>query len=99
MKRRNLLRSGATLGATLVELLGSGLSLETVLPAFTVNVAEVLGLGRKGRIAVDADADLLVLDGQGNVQDVMARGRWHVRDGSVMTHGTFERAGHRRGEA
>jgi beta-aspartyl-dipeptidase (metallo-type) len=84
--------------ATLAELLRAGLALETVLPAFTSNVAAVLGLPRKGRIAAGTDADLLVIDGEGAVRDVMARGRWHLRDGSVTVRGTFEREGHMRGD-
>lgn len=81
--------SPTALGETLVALLASGLALETVLPAFTANVADVLGL-QKGRIAVGADADLLVINSDGRVRDVMARGRWHMRDGVVATFGTFE---------
>jgi len=90
--------SPTALGATLVELLDSGLALESVLPAFTSNVADVLGLPKKGRIAAGMDADLLVIDEAGNVRDVMARGRWHVRDGVVKTLGTFERDESKRGD-
>jgi beta-aspartyl-dipeptidase (metallo-type) len=45
---------------------------------------------RKGELVVGADADLVVLDESGRARDVMARGRWHVRDGAVAVHGTFE---------
>ncbi len=90
--------SPTALGATLAELLDMGRALETVLPAFTANVADVLRLPGKGRIAVGVDADLLVIDEAGNVRDVMARGRWHVRDGVVSTLGTFERDENRRGD-
>lgn len=80
------------LAATLRELLGRGVPLERVLPAFTRNVADLLRLPAKGRIAVGAEADLAVLDDDGGVRDVMAKGRWHVTDGEVRVHGTFEGA-------
>lgn len=81
----------AALSATLAELLRRGLPLETVLPAFTSNVAHLLRLPGKGRIAVGADADLVVLDGDARIADVMARGAWHVRDGQAVRLGTFEK--------
>jgi len=83
----------AALGATIAELLQRGLPLERVLPAFTSNVARLLRLPRKGRIAVGADADLVALDAQGRVSDVMALGAWHVRGGAQVRSGTFEGAG------
>jgi beta-aspartyl-dipeptidase (metallo-type) len=81
------------LARTVQELLGRGLGLEQILPPFTSNVARVLRLGRKGRIAAGADADLVVLDHEGRIRDVMANGRWHVEDGSAVIRGTFEEAG------
>ncbi|HYC31911.1 MAG TPA: beta-aspartyl-peptidase [Gemmatimonadales bacterium] len=81
----------AALAGTLQQLLACGLPLERVLPAFTSNVAQLLLLGRKGRVTAGADADLVVLDGEGGVADVMARGQWHVRDGRSVIRGTFER--------
>ncbi len=79
------------LGGTLAELLGAGMDPARVLPCFTANVARVLGLAAKGRIAVGADADLVILDKDGRAGDVMAMGRWHVRDGRQVIHGAFER--------
>lgn len=72
-------------------LLARGHALEDVLPAFTSNVAGVLRLPSKGRIAVGADADLVVLDERGGPRDVMARGRFLVRGGAPVVEGTFER--------
>jgi len=75
---------------TLARLVDRGRSLERVLPAFTSNVADLLRLPGKGRIATGNDADLLVLDAEGGVSDVMAGGVWHVRGGEVLRRGTFE---------
>jgi beta-aspartyl-dipeptidase (metallo-type) len=78
------------LATALKELLDCGQPLERVLPAFTSNPARLFMLSRKGRLTVGADADLVVLDDDGGVADVMARGRWHVRAGQPVVHGTFE---------
>lgn len=80
----------AALADTLRELLGCGQPLERVLPAFTTNPARLLRLPRKGRLVPGSDADLVVLDENGAVRDVMARGRWHVREGRAVIRGTFE---------
>jgi len=80
----------SALGDTLKELLACGQPLERVLPAFTSNPARLLMLPRKGRLAPGSDADLVVLDADGGVQDVMARGRWHVRGGHPLVMGTLE---------
>jgi len=82
--------SPAALGDTLRTLLRSGQPLERVLPAFTSNPARLLRLERKGRLAAGTDADLVVLDRDGRVAEVMARGRWHVRGGKAVVRGTFE---------
>jgi beta-aspartyl-dipeptidase (metallo-type) len=68
----------------------SGLSLEDALPFFTSNIADGLRLTRKGRIGPGMDADLVVLDEHKNIDAVMARGRWHVRDGNQEIKGMFE---------
>jgi beta-aspartyl-dipeptidase (metallo-type) len=57
----------------------------------TSNVARLLRLPGKGRIAAGADADLLCLGGRGQVRHVMARGRWMVQDGEPSVRGLFER--------
>jgi beta-aspartyl-dipeptidase (metallo-type) len=86
--------SPAALGDTLRTLLRCKQPLERVLPAFTSNPARLLRLERKGRLTAGADADLVVLDADGSVADVMARGRWHVREGAAVLWGTFERESH-----
>lgn len=72
------------LHATLRELSAAGVPLERVLPAFTSNVARVLRLEQKGIIRVGADADLTILTDSGEISDVMARGCWHMRTGSMV---------------
>ena len=80
----------AALAETLKELLACGQPLERVLPAFTSNPARLLMLPRKGRLEAGSDADLVVLDPDGGVGEVMARGRWQVQSGRPVTQGTFE---------
>lgn len=84
--------STGALASTLRGLLQRGEPLERVLPAFTANPARLLKLVRKGRITTGSDADLAVLDSEGRIQDVMAMGIWHVRDGRPRIVGTFEAA-------
>ena len=79
-----------TLIETLKAALSLGMSLEQVLPTLTTNVANLLKLPCKGKIAVGADADLLVLNADYNVTDVMALGQWHLRNKLLLKKGTFE---------
>jgi beta-aspartyl-dipeptidase (metallo-type) len=81
--------SGALL-ATMRELLGAGMALEAVLPAFSSNPARLLRLSDKGKIAAGADADLVALDATGNADTVIIRGAVHVRSGNAIRRGTFE---------
>jgi beta-aspartyl-dipeptidase (metallo-type) len=83
--------SPSALADTLRALLRAGQPLERVLPAFTANPARLLQLHRKGHLRPGADADLVVLDARGAGADVMARGRWHVREGRAVVRGPFER--------
>jgi len=79
------------LADTLRSLLARTLRLEEVLPFFTSHVADVLRLENKGRLLPGGDADLAVLGAAGEVRDVMAKGRWLVRDGAPVAYGPFER--------
>lgn len=81
----------STLLATISEaMLEHGLSLADVLPVFTCNPAELLRLPRKGRIAVGADADLVLLGADVSAQLTIARGRVLVREGRAVRRGRFE---------
>jgi beta-aspartyl-dipeptidase (metallo-type) len=82
--------TSAGLPDTLRELTRRGHRLETVLPAMTSNVARLLRLPGKGRIAEGFDADLVCFDEDHQVRHVMANGRWMVQDGSALIKGTFE---------
>ena len=82
--------SVGALAETLAGLLAEGHALEQALPPFTANPAALLRLPRKGRLAAGMDADLVVLDGKGGIDDVMARGRWHVRRKQLLVSGPFE---------
>lgn len=80
----------ANLPETLARLLQQGLTLDLALPAFTSNVADILRLHTRGRIAVGHVADLLVLDDNDGISDVMISGIWHVRAGRQEIFGQFE---------
>ncbi|MHA1984204.1 MAG: amidohydrolase family protein [Candidatus Hodarchaeales archaeon] len=51
------------------------LSLEDVLPMFTANSAKRLGLGNKGNILMNNDADLLVLSKEFELEYVICNGK------------------------
>lgn len=68
-----------------------GLALAELLPLFTRNVAKLLRLSGKGELSVGAAADLVVLDEALEVETVIARGRWLVRDAAPIVRGPFER--------
>lgn len=75
---------------TLQKLLGNGHSLQSVLPAFTSNVADILRFSDRGRIRNAAVADLIVLDADDRIRDVMVGGIWHVSEGEQKVFGQFE---------
>lgn len=79
-----------SLSLTLAALLDSGVSLSEALPAFTSNVAQLLRLTDRGRIAAGLRADAIVLGDDTEIDDVMIGGVWHVRDGRVLVPGAFD---------
>jgi beta-aspartyl-dipeptidase (metallo-type) len=75
---------------TLQAVLAQGVPLERVLPALTSNVADILRLHGKGRIAINNDADMLVINPDNIITDVMVGGSWHVSSQKQCIYGTFE---------
>jgi beta-aspartyl-dipeptidase (metallo-type) len=69
-----------------------GVTASEALRPFTSNVARVLRLADKGRIALGAAADLLALDPEGGIHCVIARGRPWVQGGVAVHTGAFERS-------
>jgi beta-aspartyl-dipeptidase (metallo-type) len=63
---------------------------ETVLKTVTSNVADRLKLKMKGRIRSGADADLILLDKNWNLQYVMALGAWMMKAGTLVRKGSYE---------
>jgi len=82
--------TSAGLHETVLELARRGHALNRVLPAMTSNVARLLRLSGKGRIAEGSDADLVFFGEDLDVRHVMAAGRWMVRDGVPVIRGAFE---------
>jgi beta-aspartyl-dipeptidase (metallo-type) len=80
----------ATLHETVLDILAEGLELTTILPMLTANVADLLRMKDKGRLAVGKDADMIVLDENNNISCVMAQGRWHKKQHEQLVKGTFE---------
>jgi beta-aspartyl-dipeptidase (metallo-type) len=66
-------------------------ALGTALQVVTSTPARSLKLRGKGHLAVDADADIVLLDAATlEIRGVIAGGRWLMRDGDVQVKGTFE---------
>lgn len=76
---------------TIQELVRRGIALEEALKLLTVNPAEILNKrGVKGCIAEGADADLLVLDVELNIDSLLAKGQIGLLDGQLKMRGRFE---------
>ncbi len=65
--------------------------LEETLKYFTSNVSKSLNLyPKKGSVIEGADADLLIIDKDMNLDSVIAGGRIMLKDGKVIVKGTYE---------
>lgn len=65
--------------------------LETALRAITSNPAKILKLTKKGKIKVNMDADLCLLDENIDVDTVIAKGKIMVENKQPVVYGMFER--------
>ncbi|CAA7601052.1 beta-aspartyl-peptidase [Acididesulfobacillus acetoxydans] len=74
-------------------VVSENLGLEASLRVVTVNPARSLRLfPSKGVLRVGADADILILNEELEIEYVFARGRCLVRQGRAVVKGTFERS-------
>lgn len=72
-------------------IVDEGLSPKEVFPICTENVAKANGLWpQKGCVAPGSDADLLFLDADYQIQNLMAKGQFLLREQEVLVKGTFE---------
>ena len=67
-----------------------GVPLELAVQVITSTPAAYLKLPAKGRIRVGADADLVLLDQDLELEAVLAKGQFMVRDHRLTRLGTFE---------
>ena len=66
------------------------ISLETAIRAITCNPAKILKLKTKGKIEVNMDADICLLDENLDVDTVIAKGKIMVQDKKPIVYGVFE---------
>lgn len=64
--------------------------LEEALKVVTSNVADILWLKNKGRIAVGKDADVVIIDKDFNIVHMAAMGQLMVNDGKMLKKGSYE---------
>ncbi|MBU2180046.1 MAG: beta-aspartyl-peptidase [Gammaproteobacteria bacterium] len=66
-------------------------TLSNAIAAITSSPADVLGLHHKGRIAVDKDADIVLIDKKTlHIDSVFAKGKTMVKAAKAVVVGTFE---------
>ena len=76
---------------TIQILVEKGMALEEALKLVTTNSAYLLGKeGIKGCVQVDADADILVLDENLDINSLFAKGKTALLHGEVLMKGRFE---------
>ena len=67
-----------------------GLPIDHAVRVVSTNVADILRLPGKGRIAAGGDADLAMLDADLRLRHVISGGQWMMRDGALLRKGSFE---------
>lgn len=76
---------------TIKSLVRRGLPLEQAIKLLTSTPADLLGQkGKKGCVAAGADADLLILDENLDIDSLFARGKTAVWQGEIIMKGRFE---------
>jgi len=65
--------------------------LESALKVVTSNVADVLWLKNKGRIAVGKDADLVLINDDFQIVHLLAMGQPMISDGKMLKKGSYEK--------
>lgn len=69
-----------------------GMRIEEALPYVTVNVADALGLKKKkGVIKEGADADILLVDDEFEIDTVIAKGKVLMKNKELLVKGTYEK--------
>lgn len=68
-----------------------GIPLEVAVKVVTSNVADILWLKNKGRIAVGKDADTVLIDKDFNIQYMTAMGQIMVNEGQIIRKGNYEK--------
>jgi beta-aspartyl-dipeptidase (metallo-type) len=72
-------------------ILAEGVPIEEAAKTVTGNPARALKLGKKGRLAVGADADILLLEPQDlKISGLVALGRRMMERGELLVRGNFE---------
>ncbi len=64
--------------------------LETAIKVSTSNPADILKLSKKGRIAINNDADLVFIDNK-RIYHVMAMGKFLMKDANILKKGSYEK--------
>ena len=71
-------------------VLTENLALEVVLQTVTSNVADILKITSKGRIAVGKDADLVIIDSEFRIIHLCAMGSLMLKNGQLIRKGYYE---------
>jgi len=67
------------------------MALEKAVKVVTSNVADILKLRQKGRLQINKDADVVLIDADFKIQHVAAMGKMLVSNGKLLKKGTYEK--------
>ena len=68
------------------------MNLDIVLPCCTSNVANLFGFHKKGKIEVGMDADVVLLDMNLNVDSMISKGEWMLREKEWLVNDPFDQS-------